>query len=306
MLSLGAACMFAGLLYFVVTAKQIAPKYRIANWLGAVVMVSAALELGNQYIVWKGTITGLESADGGTVFGAFGSYAFSNGYRYVNWSIDVPVLLAQFVVVFGLVGRKFWSPVIQFTIAGLLMIYTGYIGQYYEAVPTVASNIGALAEADPSILVAGNTVGDVGQPWPYWFWFVVSCVFYAWILLLVLKVGLSPDNLSKLPPKAQAWMKTVVWTLVGSWMLYLVGYLMPAVSISEESAVIRQAAYTIADVVSKVIYGIMIGYVAVLRSNAEGYQEARLDRLGFDHGGRALGEYDPATDNGHATTTTTA
>ncbi|MEM8874566.1 MAG: bacteriorhodopsin [Planctomycetota bacterium] len=282
-LSLGAACMFAGLLYFIVTAKQIAPKYRIANWLGAVVMVSAALELGNQYIVWKSTMSGVESATGGTVFGALTGTAFSNGYRYVNWSIDVPVLLAQFVVVFGLVGKKFWSPVIQFTIAGLLMIYTGYIGQYFEAVPTdAASNLAAIAAADPSVLTPGNTVGSVGQPWPYWLWFVVSCVFYAWILVLVLKVGLSADNLSKLPPVARTWMKAVVWTLVGSWMLYLVGYLMPAVSISQESAVIRQGAYTVADVVSKVIYGIMIGYVAVLRSNAEGYSEASLNRLGFD------------------------
>ncbi|MEM1010972.1 MAG: bacteriorhodopsin [Planctomycetota bacterium] len=292
-LSLGAAAMFAGLVYFIVTAKQISPKYRVANWLGAVVMVSAALELGNQYIVWKSSIVPFTGADGATLF-AVGenSSRFSNGYRYVNWSIDVPVLLAQFVVVFGLMGKKFWSPVIQFTIAGLLMIYFGYIGQFFEAVPEAGTQIAAGASSVGGDLLASN----VGQNATYWLMFVVSCVFYLWILYLVLAVGLNKDNLAKLPPKAQAWMKAVVWTLFGSWMLYLVGYLMPAVSISEESAVIRQMAYTIADIVSKVLYGIMLGYVAVLRSNAEGYNEDRLDRIGYDQGGKQLGQYDPTTE----------
>jgi len=297
-LSLGAAAMFAGLVYFTVTAKQISPRYRIANWLGAVVMVSAALELGNQYLVWKASFAPAVNGAGETVFAVLNaSDRFSNGYRYVNWSIDVPVLLTQIVVVLGLAGKKFWSPVIQFTTAGLLMIYTGYIGQYYEAVQTGADVI------EPSALASGGIIGEVGQTAPYWIWFVISCIFYAWILYLVIAVGLSNENLSKLPPKAQAWMKAVVWTLVGSWMLYLVGYLMPAVSVSQESAVIRQIAYTVADIVSKVIYGIMIGYVAMLRSNAEGYDEDRLDRLGYAHSGKSLGQYDPVDETGTATTT---
>jgi hypothetical protein len=299
-LSLGAAAMFAGLVYFIVTAKQISPKYRIANWLGAVVMVSAALELGNQYLVWKAAMVP-QVIGGETIFAALGESRFSNGYRYVNWSIDVPVLLTQIVVVLGLAGKKFWSPVIQFTVAGLLMIYTGYIGQFFEAVPEAGTfgemTIGAVANMTGNTLLAEN----IGQTATYWVMFVVSCIFYAWILYLVVAVGLSKENLDKLPPKAQWWMKAVVYTLVGSWMLYLVGYLMPAVSISQESAVIRQIAYTIADIVSKVIYGVMIGYVAVLRSNAEGYSEDRLNRLGYDAAGRSATEYDPTT-----STTTTA
>jgi hypothetical protein len=277
-LSLGAAAMFAGLLYFIVTAKQIAPPYRIANWLGAVVMVSAALELGNQYIVWKTSMVAFPMG-GETLFAAIGEGRFSNGYRYVNWSIDVPVLLTQIVVVLGLSGKKFWSPVVQFTLAGLLMIYTGYIGQFFEAVP----DAGSLSVPGPDAVGGMLLATGIGQTATYWVMFVVSCVFYLWILYLVFAVGLSKENLAKLPPKAQWWMKAVVWTLFGSWMLYLVGYLMPAISISQESAVIRQIAYTVADVVSKVIYGIMIGYVAMLRSNAEGYSEERLNRMGYDH-----------------------
>lgn len=32
---------------------------------------------------------------------------FSNGYRYINWSIDVPMLLTQFLIALGLTGAFF-------------------------------------------------------------------------------------------------------------------------------------------------------------------------------------------------------
>ncbi|MEL7238498.1 MAG: bacteriorhodopsin [Planctomycetota bacterium] len=281
-LSLGAACMFAGLLYFLVTAKQASPKYRMCNYLGAVVMVSAALELGNQYLVWKGSINAIDTPMG-VLFARTGEAAFSNGYRYVNWSIDVPVLLMQIVIVLGLTGKKFWSPVAQFTIAGLLMIWTGYIGQFYEAVPAAGATT-SLATADQSFLnnlTASVLPGEFGQNSIYWIMFVVSCIFYAWILLLVVKVGLSKENLDKMPPAARNLMKYTMYLLIGSWMLYVVGYLMPAISISEESAAIRQVVYTIADVTSKVIYGVMLGQVATLRSQAEGYDLEKIETGGY-------------------------
>lgn len=57
--------------------------------------------------------------------------AFSNGFRYMNWSIDVPMLLLQLVVVLGLTRKEAVGYGVQFIIGGLLMIYTGYIGQFY-------------------------------------------------------------------------------------------------------------------------------------------------------------------------------
>jgi len=60
------------------------------------------------------------------------SDAFSNGFRYMNWSIDVPMLLLQLVVILGLTRKQASSYGTQFIIGGLLMIYTGYIGQFYE------------------------------------------------------------------------------------------------------------------------------------------------------------------------------
>ncbi|GEM_PF-5632367 len=36
-----------------------------------------------------------------------GEQLFSNGYRYMNWSIDVPVLLIQLLIVLGVTGAAF-------------------------------------------------------------------------------------------------------------------------------------------------------------------------------------------------------
>ncbi len=51
-LTLGYAIMLAGLFYFVLTIKNVAPKYRMSNLLSGVVMVSAFLLLFAQAGNW--------------------------------------------------------------------------------------------------------------------------------------------------------------------------------------------------------------------------------------------------------------
>ena len=58
--------------------------------------------------------------------------AFTNGYRYLNWLIDVPMLLFQILFVVTLTSARRGSYRNGFFISGPLMIITGYIGQFYE------------------------------------------------------------------------------------------------------------------------------------------------------------------------------
>jgi hypothetical protein len=51
---------------------------------------------------------------------------FANGFRYMSWSIDVPVLLTQLLIVGGITGVAFRSKWIQFLIAQKLSAETGY------------------------------------------------------------------------------------------------------------------------------------------------------------------------------------
>ena len=104
-LTLGYASMFAALIYFVLTMKKVAPKYRMSNVLSVVVMVSAALLLYVQSMNWTGAFA--FDLERGRYFLSEGTDLFNNGYRYLNWLIDVPMLLFQILFVVSLTSSKF-------------------------------------------------------------------------------------------------------------------------------------------------------------------------------------------------------
>ncbi|MFU8859518.1 MAG: bacteriorhodopsin [Cyclonatronaceae bacterium] len=134
-LTLGYAIMLAGLFYFILTIKTVAPKYRTSSVLPVVVMVSAFLLLLVQQQNWTGSLS--FDAGSATYKLADSSDLFNNGYRYLNWLIDVPMLLFQILFVVTLTKSSFSSVRNQFWFSGTTMILTGYVGQYYEVTSPV-------------------------------------------------------------------------------------------------------------------------------------------------------------------------
>jgi bacteriorhodopsin len=200
------------------------------------VMVSAFLLLLAQSLSWQGTFV-LQN----DVF-ARGEGLFSNGFRYLNWLIDVPLLLLQLVVVLGLAAAGARRLGLLFVGSGVAMIVLGYIGQFYET-----SNLTAL-----------------------WAWGGVSTVFYLVLLYLTwTEIG---KALPRLPSSAIGTMKLIRWIFVVFWTFYPIAYIIPAFWPTAEGVVVRQFLFTTADVVAKVIYGVLITMVAIDLSRAEGYQ----------------------------------
>ena len=255
-LTLGYAAMASGLVYFFMTRDRAAPKYRLSSTLSAVVMISAFLELFRLAQNWINSFafTGQFWEQSGSIF--------SNGFRYMNWSIDVPVLLTQILIVMGVTGRRFKSAWAKFVIAGLGMIWTGYIGQFYET----------------AFVYDGISLA------PYWIWGIISTIFFIYILFLVWKE--IPRNFHYLPEPAVGMMKAVRWLLTISWFLYPIAYLIPVVWFDAWGVVARQIIFTVADVTSKVIYGVMLTLAArqARRNRAEDLEGAadRLDLPGDD------------------------
>ncbi len=248
-LTLGYAVMLAALFYFILTIKNVAPKYRISSVLSVVVMVSAFLLLYAQSQNWTSSF--VFNVEKGRYFLGDGSDLFNNGYRYLNWLIDVPMLLFQILFVVSLTRSKFSSVRNQFWFSGAAMIITGYIGQYYEV-----TNIGMFA-----------------------FWGAISTVFFIHILIVMRRV--ISEGKEGIPTEAQKTLGSI-WTLfLIAWMLYPGAYLMPHLLgigaegglFNEAGVVARQITYTIADVSSKVIYGVLLTVVARSRSLEEGYVE---------------------------------
>jgi hypothetical protein len=115
-LTLGYAVMLAALLYFVLTIRYVAPRFRMSSILSGVVMVSAFLLLFVQSRNWTDAF-GFDQTAGLYILNS-GADLFNNGYRYLNWLIDVPMLLFQILFVvslttssFASVRNQFWFPV---------------------------------------------------------------------------------------------------------------------------------------------------------------------------------------------------
>jgi len=237
-LTFGYAAMAAALVYFLVTSSSTLPRYRLSSALSAVVMVSAFLELLVLSQQWQRTFVWDGSAY------VVGDQLFGNGFRYMNWTIDVPVLLVQMLVVLGVTGVAFRRAVVLFVAAGLAMVYTGYVGQFYE----------------------------VERSAPFWVWGAISTVFFALILVLVRRTV--HGNVARMPVEVRPLVGAVFWLLAITWLLYPGAYLMPAIWDSADGVVARQITYTIADVTSKILYGVLLSAIAVRVSRLEGFEPA--------------------------------
>jgi len=239
-LTLGYAVMLAGLLYFILTIKNVDKKFQMSNILSAVVMVSAFLLLYAQANNWTSSFT--FDPEQGKYFLDTDGDLFNNGYRYLNWLIDVPMLLFQILFVVSLTSSKFSSVRNQFWFSGAMMIITGYIGQFYEVTDLTA----------------------------FFVWGAISSAFFFHILYVMKKV--IDEGKVGISAKGQKILNNIWVLFLVSWFLYPGAYLMPYLAgidgffFSEDGVMARQLTYTIADVCSKVIYGVLLGNLAMTLS----------------------------------------
>ncbi|MEM1282726.1 MAG: bacteriorhodopsin [Chlamydiota bacterium] len=235
-LTFGFAVMLAALFYFVMTIKSVAKRFRISSVLSVVVMVSAFLILYFQAASWQNAFT-FNSSSG--LYQPRDGYTFTNGYRYLNWLIDVPMLLYQILFIIDLEAVRRNSLRNQFFFSGCALIILGYIGQFYET-----SNLTYL-----------------------WIYGLVSTAFFFHVIYLIYKVISS--SYSYLTPPAKKYMSSIWWLFLISWWLYPVAYIMPVFFNTAWGAVTRQLLFTGADIASKVIYGIFLTQVAMIRTKDE-------------------------------------
>lgn len=240
----------------------------MSSYLSGVVMVSAALILYNQSQSWDNNFVYdqeaaqfVSTASGGT---SAGGQTFSNGYRYLNWAIDVPMLLIQILFVVPLAaGYKAYPLAVKFALFGTLMIGFSYVAQFFEHGFNPAAPDGT-----------AKTL--------FWVFYLLGWVAYLFILVLIYK-GVFAGIEQRLSPRAASVTKGIWLLFLVSWTIYGFVIAIPAFFWDASGSVWRQYLFTIVDVTSKVIYGAMLGHVALLRSAEDGYEPAR----------RTMGEVDP-------------
>jgi bacteriorhodopsin len=250
-LTLGYATMAAALLYFILTKNSCLPKYRMSSVLSVVVMVSAFLLLYTQKVSWNEAYM----LSGSAYSLRPGAELFTNGYRYLNWLIDVPMLLIQILFVAEIAGKQRSKYMWGFSTAGCLMILTGYFGQFYEP-------------------------GRINEDVTLWaIWGLISTGFFLYVLVLITRV--IKEGAAKMSGSAKSVFSAILPLFYISWWLYPVAYLAPVLlelGYSYEITIVsQQVIYTVADVASKVVYGAMLTITATMLSVDQGMDAGRID-----------------------------
>ncbi len=164
---------------------------------------------------------------------------FNEGYRYVDWLLTVPLLLAELVVVLKLAPSATRSLLIRLSTAAVAMIALGYPGE--------------MAAPDSAARVVYGILGTL--PFLY--------ILY----VLFGELGRSVGRQEPATRKLLNWMRYV---LLVTWSFYPVAYFAPAFISDEATAfVVRQVGYSIADVLAKPVFGVLVLAIALIKTKAD-------------------------------------
>ena len=99
-------------------------------------------------------------------------------------------------------------------------------------------------------------------------WGALSMIPFLYIVITLFS-GLS-DSISKQAADVRGLISAARWVVILSWCFYPVVYFAPFVMTLSGGAAIAviEVGYTIADVVAKAVFGVMIFMIAVRKSNA--------------------------------------
>lgn len=236
--SLVIASMLFTAIYLLLSQRRVAPRYRNAVVVSAIVCGIAAYHYFRIFANFQ------ESYPAGTTIVAdhpLSNIVFNEAYRYVDWLLTVPLLLIETVAVMAL-GRQVQRSLLRKLVpASALMILLGYPGE-------IAASTGTRA-----------------------LWGAISTIPFLYILY-VLFVELS-KSLDRQPPEVRTSIKRLRIALLALWGVYPIAFLFPVIGGDffggANGFVLRQAGYSLADIFAKAAYGLVIYKIARTKSRLE-------------------------------------
>jgi bacteriorhodopsin len=227
------AAMGASLLFFLLVRERVHPKHRLAVTLSTIVVGIALYHYLRIFASWGEAFTYVDG-----IYVQEGA-PFNEAYRYVDWFLTVPLLLAELVVVLKLAPSVTRSLLVRLSVAAVLMIGLGWPGE--------------LSPADS----LERTL-----------WGAASTVPFLYILyVLFVELGRS---LARQTTTVRRAVDALRWLLLLSWGVYPLAYIAPMVMTDAATAeVIRQVGYSVADVIAKPVFGMLILAIALIKSKDE-------------------------------------
>ncbi len=236
--SLTIASMLFTALYLLLSQRRVAPRYRNAVVISAIVCGIAAYHYFRIFANFQ------ESYPPGanvTADHELSNIVFNEAYRYVDWLLTVPLLLIETVAVMALARAAQRSLLVKLIPAAVAMIILGYPGE------TATTNTARII------------------------WGILSLLPFLYIVY-VLFVELS-KSLAQQPGQVRGLTKALPISLVVLWCVYPIAYMFPVLGGDffggADGFVLRQAGYSIADILAKAAFGLLIFQVARVKSRLD-------------------------------------
>ncbi|TFD85230.1 MULTISPECIES: bacteriorhodopsin-like [Cryobacterium] len=223
--------------FLVICLPRVLPRYRQAMTVAAIVCGIAAYHYFRIFNSFTDAFV-TDAVGGRGSYSQVAGASFNEGYRYVDWLLTVPLLLLELVAVLALARKVQSSLLTRLIPAAALMIALGYPGEM------ASDNL---------------TRGIFG---------LLSSIPFAYILY-VLFVELT-RSLERQPATVRKTISLLRLLLLATWGVYPIAYLLPGIGIDGSDAWVGlQIGYSVADILAKCLYGLIIYRIARMKSFAD-------------------------------------
>jgi bacteriorhodopsin len=230
--SLTIAAMGAATAFLWINRSQVADQYKTA------VTVSGLVTFIALYHYWKisGSWADAYNVVDGTLVAT--GQAFNPAYRYVDWLLTVPLLLIELILVMKLTSSETVKKSVKLGGLAALMIVLGYPGEISDASGT------------------------------RWLWWSLSMIPFL-VIVYELFVGLKKSQDAQ-PESVRGLLTGARYLVIASWSFYPIVFIFPMLGIDGGTAkTIVEVGYSIADIVAKAVFGVLIFTIALRKSEAD-------------------------------------
>jgi bacteriorhodopsin len=226
------AVMGAATIFFFLSRSQVATAYKTALTLTGIVTCVACYHYFRIFESWQAAyavINGQLTATG---------VKFNDAYRYVDWLLTVPLLLIELILVMRLTRAETIARSTKLGLLAALMIVLGYPGE---------------------IAVDSGT---------RWLWWGLSMIPFT-LIMIDLFVGLK-SSIATQPAGVRGLVSSARLVTVLSWCFYPIVFVFPMIGFTGGGATTAvQLGYTVCDIISKAMFGVLIFNIALRKSEAE-------------------------------------
>jgi bacteriorhodopsin len=236
-LSFGIAGMGCATIFFWLQLPNVSKPYRTALIITGLVTAIATYHYVRIFNSW-GEAFNVSNVEGGDYTVKLSGAPFNDAYRYVDWLLTVPLLLIELILVMKLpkadTVKLSWS----LGVASAAMVALGYPGE-------IQDNLAVR-----------------------WFWWAMAMIPFCYVVMTLVS-GLN-DATAKQPDSVKGLVVMARYLTVISWLTYPGVYIIKNMGLAGNIATMyEQVGYSIADVVAKAVFGVLIWAIAAGKSAEE-------------------------------------